>query len=56
MSEAQKRYDELKERIKKADAWFATASYEEQLKQYDAYRKLIVEIGEAEKALKEVKP
>ena len=50
---AQQRYNELLERIKKADAWFTTASHEEQLKQHDAYHQLLVEIGQAEIALKQ---
>ena len=49
---AQKRYNELLERIKKADAWFETATHEEQLKQHDAYHQLLVEIGKAENELK----
>ena len=49
---AQKRYNELLERIKKADAWFETATHEEQLKQHDAYRQLVVDIGNAENALR----
>ena len=49
---AQQRYNELLERIKKADAWFETATHEEQLKQHDAYHQLLVEIGKAENELK----
>ena len=49
---AQQRYNELLERIKKADAWFGTATHEEQLKQHDAYRQLVVDIGSAENALR----
>ena len=52
MSDTQKRYNELLERIKKADAWFETATHEEQLKQQDAYHQLLVEIGKAENALR----
>ena len=52
MSDTQKRYNELLERIKKADAWFETATHEEQLKQHDAYRQLVVDIGNAENALR----
>ena len=49
---AQKRYDEAVERIKKADEWFKTATREQQEAQADRYRELVVEVGEAEKALK----
>lgn len=44
---AQKRYDEALARIKRADAWFETATRDEQDKYADRYRELIIEIGAA---------
>ena len=46
------KYNTILERLKKADAWFETASHDEQLKQHDAYRQLVVDIGNAENALR----
>ena len=42
------KYNTILERLKKADAWFETASHDEQLKQHDAYHQLLVEIGKVE--------